>query len=103
MPIKREFIFLNSAGQRPPAWLRVLLTIVLLAAAVTLLWLGFFLALAVILVTALAILPLWAWKLFTASRRPQGPATIDGEYSVTTASHVEVRDETSARKSDGDA
>ena len=63
------------------------------AAGAILLWLGLVLALAVVLAGTLALLPVWAWRLFTANRRSGGPATIEGEYTISTPSVTEARDE----------
>jgi len=84
-------------------WLRVWLTLSVIAAGAVLLWLGLVLALAVVLAAALALLPVWAWRLLTAKRRPAGPATIEGDYTISTPSVAETRDEAPDRKSTGDA
>jgi len=88
MPIDRDFIFLTVTGRRPPTWLRIWLTLSVVAAGAVLLWLGLVLALAVVLAATLALLPVWAWKLLTAKRRSAGPATIEGDYTISTPSVI---------------
>jgi len=97
----RIFLF-TSAGSGPPAWLRVWLIVAAVAVGAVLLWFGLVLALAVVLTVAVALLPVWVWRLFTAHRRPAAPATIDGEYTVTTISATDNRQEAHDRKPRGD-
>ncbi len=82
MAIGREFVFLRGNGRRLPTWLRIWLTLAAVAAGAILLWFGLVMALAVVVVAALALLPVWVWRLITTNRRSGGPATIDGEYTV---------------------
>ena len=91
MATQRRVIYLTTG--RGPTWLRVLLTLGALGAAVIAFWLGLVLALAVVATVALVLLPVLAWRAFSASRRPGGPATIDGEYTVGSSSDVDVQDE----------
>ncbi len=85
----RKFVFLTATGRRRPTWMRVWLIVAAVAAGAVLLWLGLVLALAVLF----AAVPVWAWRLFTASRRSEGPAAIEGEYTIITPSVIEVRGE----------
>lgn len=103
MPNKREFVFLTAPGRRLPTWLRVWLTLSVVAAGAVLLWLGLVLALAVVLAATLALLPVWAWKLLTANRRSAGPATIEGEYTKNTPSVIEAQDKAPVRNPTVDA
>ncbi len=103
MPNGYEFVFLTRTGRRPPTWLRVWLTIAAVATGAVLLWLGLVLALAVVLAATFALLPVWAWRLLTANRRPEGPATIEGEYTISMPSVIGARDEAPARNPNGDA
>lgn len=103
MSNEREFVFLAATGRRPPTWLRVWLTIAAVAAGAIVLWLGLVFALAVLLAAALALLPVWAWRLFTANQRSEGPATIEGEYTISTPSVIEARDEVPDRNPAGHA
>ncbi|OGA54669.1 MAG: hypothetical protein A3G25_05835 [Betaproteobacteria bacterium RIFCSPLOWO2_12_FULL_63_13] len=91
MATQRRVIYLTTG--RGPTWLRVLLTLGALGAAVIAFWLGLVLALAVVATVALVLLPVLAWRAFSASRRPGGSATIDGEYTVASSSDVDVQDE----------
>ena len=95
MATQRRVIYLTTG--RGPTWLRVLLTLGALGAAVIAFWLGLVLALAVVATLALVLLPVLAWRAVSASRRPGGPATIDGEYTVGSSSADEVRDELAER------
>ncbi len=79
MSNERGFVFLTAPGRRPPTWLRVWLTIAAVAAGAVLLWLGVILALAMLF----AAVPVWAWRLFAANRRSGGPATIEGDYTIS--------------------
>ena len=103
MPNERNFVFLTTPGRRLPTWLRAWLTLSVIAAGAVLLWLGLVLALAVVLAAALALLPVWAWRLLTAKRRSEGPATIEGEYTTNTPSVIEAQQETPRRNPTGDA
>ena len=103
MQNKREFVFLTPTGRRLPTWLRVWLTISVVAAGAVLLWLGLVLALAVVLAAALALLPIWAWRMLTANRHSGGPATIEGDYTISTPPVIEARDEAPDRNPTGDA
>ena len=76
---------LTSAGG-PPAWLRVWLAIAAVVVGAILLWFGLVLALALVFTIAVALIPVWVWRLYTAPRPPAAPATIEGEYSVTPTS-----------------
>ena len=100
---EREFAFLTATGRRPPTWLRVWLIIATVATGVVLLWIGSVLALALVVTAVLALLPVWAWRLCTANRRPGGPATIEGDYTVGTPSIIEFQDEVPDRDPSGDA
>jgi len=100
---ERKFVILTTAGGRTSTWPRIWLTVAAVAAGAVLLWLGLVLALAVILAATCAFLPVWAWRLFTANRRPGGPATIEGEYTMTTLSSVEAGDEARGRNPTRDA
>ena len=102
MPNEPEFVFLTATGRRPPTWLRVWLTVAAVAAGAILLWLGLVFALAVLLAAALALLPIWIWRSFTANRRSGGPATIEGEYTISTPSVIEARNEAPGRNPTGD-
>ena len=99
MSNERKIIVLTVTGRRPPTWLRVWLTIAAIAAGAVLLWLGLVLALAVLF----AAVPVWAWSLFTGNRRSRGLATIDGEYTISTPSVIDARDEAPDRNPTGDA
>lgn len=94
-----KFIFLTAPGGRLPAWLRIWLAIAAIAAGAILLWFGLILAFAVVLAGTLALLPVWAWRLFKAGRQPQDPAIIEGEYTVTAIRPAGVRDESQDQKS----
>ena len=98
-----EFAFLTGTGGRPSAWLRVWLTVAAVAAGAILLWLGLILVFAVVVAAALSLLPVWAWRWVTASRRSGGPATIEGEYMIAPPSLVEAHDEVAGRNSTRDA
>lgn len=89
MAAQRRVIYLTTG--RGPTWLRVLLTLGALGAAVIAFWLGLVLALALVATAALLLLPVLAWRAFSASRRPSGPTTIEGEYTVGSSSDVELQ------------
>ncbi len=103
MPNEREFVFLTATGRRTPAWLRVWLIIAAVAAGAILLWLGLVLALAVVLAATLALLPVWAWRLFSANRRSGGAVTIEGEYTISAPSVIEVQAKSPERNPTGDS
>ena len=88
---QRRVIYLSTG--RGPMWLRVLLAIGALAIAAIAFWLGLILAIAAVVATALLVVPLLVWRALKPSRRPSGPATIEGEYTVASSSRTEGPDE----------
>lgn len=88
---QRRVIYLSIG--RGPTWLRVLVAIGALIVAAIAFWLGLFLAIAAVAAAALVLVPVLIWRALSASRRPSGPATIEGEYTVASSSAVDILDE----------
>jgi hypothetical protein len=58
-----------------PGWLRTSLVITAVVGGALLLWVGFALLVAILLIAAL---PVWLWSLVKRRRAPQGPVTLEG-------------------------
>jgi len=106
MSNRQRLIFLTAAGGNSSIWLRVGLTVTVIAVGVILLLLGFVIALAVVAAAICALLPVAIRRWFARSRRPEGPdgpATIEGEYVIASQDSVVPEDEVPGRNSVGDA
>ena len=58
-----------------PGWLRASLVIAAIVGGAILLWVGFALLVAILLIAAL---PVWLWSHFARRRAPEGPVTLEG-------------------------
>ncbi len=58
-----------------PGWLRTSLVIAAVVGGALLLWIGFAVLVAILLIAAL---PFWLWSLVKRRRAPQGPVTLEG-------------------------
>jgi Flp pilus assembly protein TadB len=58
-----------------PGWLRSSLIIAAVVGGALLLWVGFAVLVAILLIAAL---PFWLWSLGKRRRAPQGPVTLEG-------------------------
>jgi hypothetical protein len=103
MSRERRLIFLWTTAERRLTWPRVWFIIVAAAAGAILLWLGLVLAFIVVLMGTLALLPVWAWRSFTTHLHAEGPATIEGEYSLAAKSSADAGDEALERTPTGHA
>lgn len=99
----KHFVYVTASAGRSSIWPRVWLAFAAVAAGAILLSLGLVLALAVVLAAFIAVLPVGVWRFFTASRRAQGPVTIEGEYSIAAQTSEESRDDAPGRPYPGDA
>jgi hypothetical protein len=99
MSFRRNFVFQAATGAPSPLRLNVLLSTAAAAIAVILFGVGLAMMLAFIVAVTLAFLPVRIWSLLTANRRPAEPATIDGEYTITTLPAVERRHSAPDRRS----